>query len=76
MCIPRCIIRGRHARQCLSPPQRFPGVFQGGGGGEQARAMNMLEDLGNRMWWARVRFEETIEYYRGSANVRVLTSVI
>ena len=34
------------------PPQRFSGVFQGGGGrgaGEQARAMNILEDWGREM---------------------------
>ena len=31
----------------LSPLHRFPGVFKGGGGGEeQARVMNILEDWG------------------------------
>ena len=28
----------------LSPPQRFPEIFQGGPAGEQARAINILED--------------------------------
>ena len=28
----------------VSPPQRFPGIFQGGPAGEQARAINILED--------------------------------
>ena len=33
----------------LSPPQRFPEVFQGGSAGEQARAINILEDW-EREW--------------------------
>ena len=38
-----------HALRVLSPPQRFPGVFQLEGGEEQARAINILEDWG-REW--------------------------
>ena len=32
-----------HFSVFFCPPQRFPGVFQGGSG-KQARAMNILED--------------------------------
>ena len=30
--------------QCLSPPQRFPGIFHGEPAGEEVRAIIILED--------------------------------
>ena len=57
-------------------PAKVPWGFSGGWGWRTSESNEYVGGLGNRMWWARVRFEETIEYYRGSANVRVLTSVI